>query len=157
MFCIILSAGTLQCVLGKRGNPRLIVDGHTFFKKSTYKTKCFWYCKFNRNQFKCQATCWTRDGQIVKWPTGHTHAVIPEMVNPEEDTIVPIEKFQEVLIQAAFSKSLYEALKVLYVLTILFIYFLLQEVRTKFERTIRNKVQYNILKDSDFHNFCIDI
>lgn len=93
--------------MGKRGNPRLIVDGHTFFKKSTYKTKCFWYCKFNRNQFKCQATCWTRNGQIVKWPTGHTHAVIPELINPEEDTVVPIERFREVLIQAALSKLLY--------------------------------------------------
>lgn len=104
MFCIILSAGTLQCIVGKRGNPRLIVDGHTFFKKSTYKTKCFWYCKFNRNQFKCQATCWTRNGQIVKWPTGHTHGVIPELINPDEDTVVPIDRFREVLIQAALRK-----------------------------------------------------
>ncbi|KRT83076.1 BTB domain-containing protein [Oryctes borbonicus] len=99
------SPGTLQCIVGKRGNPRLIVDGHTFFKKSTYKTKCFWYCKFNRNQYKCQATCWTRNGQIVKWPTGHTHAVIPEVINPDEDTVVPIERFREVLIQAALRSS----------------------------------------------------
>ncbi|KAF5276097.1 hypothetical protein FQR65_LT16483 [Abscondita terminalis] len=79
------SPGTLQCVLGKRGNPRLIVDGHTFFKKSTYKGKSFWYCKHSRTPYRCQAVCWTLNGHIVKWPSNHSHVVVPEPFNPEED------------------------------------------------------------------------
>ncbi|KAK5650836.1 hypothetical protein RI129_001865 [Pyrocoelia pectoralis] len=91
------SPGTLQCVLGKRGNPRLIVDSHTFFKKSTYKGKSFWYCKHSRTPFRCQAVCWTLNGHIVKWPSNHSHVVMPEPFNPEEDMEVPIERLQEVL------------------------------------------------------------
>lgn len=93
-------AGTLQCIMGKRGLPRLIVDGHTFFKKSTYKNKCFWYCKTNR-AFKCPAVCWTVNGRIVKWPEGHNHGIVPEVITPGEDTIVPIESLRQVLIDAA--------------------------------------------------------
>ncbi|XP_031332246.1 zinc finger and BTB domain-containing protein 17-like isoform X1 [Photinus pyralis] len=91
------SPGTLQCVLGKRGNPRLIVDSHTFYKKSTYKGKSFWYCKHNRTPFKCPAVCWTLNGHIVKWPTNHSHVPIPEPFNPDEDMEVPIDRLQEVL------------------------------------------------------------
>ncbi|KAK4883648.1 hypothetical protein RN001_006967 [Aquatica leii] len=92
------SPGTLQCVLGKRGNPRLIVDSHTFFKKSTYKGKSFWYCKHSRTPYRCQAVCWTLNGHIVKWPSNHSHGVMPEPFNPEEDMEVPIERLQEVLL-----------------------------------------------------------
>lgn len=77
------------------------MDGHVFFKKSTYKGKSFWYCKNSRSSYKCQAVCWTLNGNIVKWPTGHSHGVIPDLFNPEEDTEVPIEQLQEVLIQTA--------------------------------------------------------
>ncbi|XP_044761834.1 protein bric-a-brac 1-like isoform X1 [Coccinella septempunctata] len=95
------SPGTIQCILGRRGNPRLIVDGHVFYKKSTYKGKAFWYCKNSRTPDKCQAVCWTMNGNIVKWPYMHTHAVIPDVFNPEEDTEVPIENLQEVLWQTS--------------------------------------------------------
>ncbi|KAF5273443.1 hypothetical protein FQA39_LY07460 [Lamprigera yunnana] len=91
------SPGTLQCVLGKRGNPRLIVDSHTFFKKSTYKGKSFWYCKHSRTPYRCQAVCWTLNGHIVKWPSSHSHVVMPEPFNPEEDMEVPIERLQEIM------------------------------------------------------------
>ncbi|KAL3280150.1 hypothetical protein HHI36_017650 [Cryptolaemus montrouzieri] len=97
------SPGTLQCILGRRGNPRLIVDGHVFYKKSTYKGKAFWYCKNSRTPDKCQAVCWTMNGNIVKWPYMHTHSVIPDVFNPEEDTEVPIENLQEVLWQTSLN------------------------------------------------------
>lgn len=92
--------GTIQCVLGRRGNPRLIVDGYPFFKKSVYKGKAFWYCKCNKSE-KCQATCWTLNGTIVKWPEEHTHSPMPDVFNPDEDTEVPIENLQEVLWQTS--------------------------------------------------------
>lgn len=98
-----LIAGTIQCIVGKRGNPRLVVDGHTFFKKSTYKTKSFWYCKHSRSQVKCPAVCWTVSGHITKWPTGHTHDIIPEPFNPVEDSMVPVYKLAEVLLQTSTS------------------------------------------------------
>lgn len=41
------------------------------------------------------------NGNIVKWPYMHTHAVIPDVFNPEEDTEVPIENLQEVLWQTS--------------------------------------------------------
>ncbi|KAG5897063.1 hypothetical protein JTB14_025879 [Gonioctena quinquepunctata] len=97
------SPGTLQCILGKRGNPRLIVDGYVFYKKSVYKGKAFWYCKNSRTPEKCQAVCWTMNGNIVKWPCRHSHPVIPDLFNPEEDTEVPIENLQEVLWQTSLN------------------------------------------------------
>ncbi|XP_018573677.1 zinc finger and BTB domain-containing protein 17-like isoform X1 [Anoplophora glabripennis] len=97
------SPGTLQCILGRRGNPRLIVDGYVFYKKSVYKGKAFWYCKNSRTPEKCQAVCWTMNGNIVKWPYMHSHPVIPDIFNPEEDTEVPIENLQEVLWQTSLS------------------------------------------------------
>ncbi|KAJ8962032.1 hypothetical protein NQ314_005814 [Rhamnusium bicolor] len=97
------SPGTLQCILGRRGNPRLIVDGYVFYKKSVYKGKAFWYCKNSRTPEKCQAVCWTMNGNIVKWPYMHTHPVIPDVFNPDEDTEVPIENLQEVLWQTSLS------------------------------------------------------
>ncbi|CAH0559108.1 unnamed protein product [Brassicogethes aeneus] len=97
------SPGTLQCILGRRGNPRLIVDGYVFYKKSVYKGKAFWYCKNSRGVEKCQAVCWTMNGNIVKWPYMHSHPVIPDVFNPEEDTEVPIENLQEVLWQTSLS------------------------------------------------------
>ncbi|KAF2901080.1 hypothetical protein ILUMI_05136 [Ignelater luminosus] len=103
MISDVSSPGTLQCILGKRGNPRLIVDGHVFFKKSTYKGKSFWYCKHSRTPHKCPAVCWTLNGQIVKWPSNHSHVVIPEPFNPEEDMEVPIDRLQEVLLRSTFS------------------------------------------------------
>nr|XP_023014585.1 uncharacterized protein LOC111504298 isoform X2 [Leptinotarsa decemlineata] len=81
------SPGTLQCILGKRGNPRLIVDGFVFYKKSVYKGKAFWYCKNSRTPEKCQAVCWTMN----------------DIFNPEEDTEVPIENLQEVLWQTSLN------------------------------------------------------
>lgn len=101
--CIIYPVGTLQCILGKRGNPRLIVDGYVFYKKSVYKGKAFWYCKNSRTPEKCQAVCWTMNGNIVKWPYMHTHSVIPDVFNPEEDTEVPIQNLQEVLWQTSYN------------------------------------------------------
>ncbi|CAH1107125.1 unnamed protein product [Psylliodes chrysocephalus] len=97
------SPGTIQCILGKRGCPRLIVDGYVFYKKSVYKGKAFWYCKNSRTPEKCQAVCWTMNGNIVKWPYMHCHPPIPDMFNPEEDTEVPIENLQEVLWQTSFN------------------------------------------------------
>ncbi|KAJ8985749.1 hypothetical protein NQ317_014402 [Molorchus minor] len=97
------SPGTLQCILGRRGNPRLIVDGYVFYKKSVYKGKAFWYCKNSRTPEKCQAVCWTMNGNIVKWPYMHSHPVIPDPFNPEEDTEVPIENLQEVLWQTSLN------------------------------------------------------
>jgi hypothetical protein len=95
--------GTLQCILGRRGNPRLIVDGYVFYKKSVYKGKAFWYCKNSRTPEKCQAVCWTMNGNIVKWPYMHTHPVIPDVFNPDEDTEVPIQNLQEVLWQTSYN------------------------------------------------------
>lgn len=95
--------GTIQCILGRRGNPRLIVDGHAFYKKSVYKGKVFWYCKNSRVADKCLAVCCTINGNIVKWPCPHNHAMIPDPFNPEEDTMVPIENLQEVLWQTSWS------------------------------------------------------
>ncbi|XP_030755747.1 protein bric-a-brac 1-like isoform X1 [Sitophilus oryzae] len=95
--------GTIQCILGKRGNPRLIVDGHSFFKKSVYKGKVFWYCKSSRLTDKCLAMCCTMNGNIVKWPCPHNHPIIPDVFNPDEDTMVPIENLQEVLWQTSWS------------------------------------------------------
>ncbi|XP_057662484.1 protein jim lovell-like isoform X1 [Diorhabda carinulata] len=97
------SPGTIQCILGKRGCPRLIVDGFVFYKKSVYKGKAFWYCKNSRTPEKCQAVCWTMNGNIVKWPYMHCHPPIPDIFNPEEDTEVPIENLQEVLWQTSFN------------------------------------------------------
>ncbi|XP_017783452.1 PREDICTED: protein bric-a-brac 1-like isoform X1 [Nicrophorus vespilloides] len=94
------SPGTIQCIMGKRGLPRIIIDGHTFFKKSTYKSKCFWYCKTNRT-LKCPAVCWTINGSIVKWPEDHNHEIVPEIIHPEEDTVVAIENLRQVLMDAA--------------------------------------------------------
>ncbi|XP_076260630.1 uncharacterized protein LOC143196649 isoform X1 [Rhynchophorus ferrugineus] len=95
--------GTIQCILGRRGNPRLIVDGHAFYKKSVYKGKVFWYCKNSRVADKCLAVCCTINGNIVKWPCPHNHPMIPDPFNPEEDTMVPIENLQEVLYQTSWS------------------------------------------------------
>ncbi|XP_060526533.1 zinc finger and BTB domain-containing protein 12-like [Cylas formicarius] len=95
--------GTIQCILGRRGNPRLIVDGYVFYKKSVYKGKAFWYCKNSRTPEKCQAVCWTMNGNIVKWPYLHNHPIMPDPFNPEEDSEVPIENLQEVLWQTSLS------------------------------------------------------
>lgn len=91
--------GTLQCIIGKRGLPRLLVDGHAFAKKSIYKNKCFWYCKAARLT-KCTAVCWTVAGRVVKWPGEHTHPVRPERINPKVDFVVPTHQFREALIKA---------------------------------------------------------
>lgn len=103
IFVYYFNAGTIQCILGKRGNPRLIVDGYVFYKKSVYKGKAFWYCKNSRTPEKCQAVAWTMNGNIVKWPYAHSHPVIPDVFNPEEDTEVPIENLQEVLWQTSYN------------------------------------------------------
>lgn len=63
----------MQCIIGKRGVPQLRIDGNVFFKKATYKTKTFWYCKFHRGKGKCPATCWTVGTNVVKWPNAHNH------------------------------------------------------------------------------------
>ncbi|CAH1119315.1 unnamed protein product [Phaedon cochleariae] len=97
------SPGTLQCILSKRGNPRLILDGFAFYKKSVYKGKAFWYCKNSRTPEKCPSVCWTMNGNIVKWPCPHTHPAIPDIFNPEEDAEVPIENLQEVLWQTSLN------------------------------------------------------
>ncbi|XP_074029214.1 uncharacterized protein isoform X3 [Leptinotarsa decemlineata] len=78
-------------------------DGFVFYKKSVYKGKAFWYCKNSRTPEKCQAVCWTMNGNIVKWPYMHSHPVIPDIFNPEEDTEVPIENLQEVLWQTSLN------------------------------------------------------
>lgn len=38
-------------------------------------------------------------GQIVKWPSVHSHAPVLEQFKPDEDTVVPIEEMQRVLIE----------------------------------------------------------
>ncbi|XP_050297280.1 broad-complex core protein isoforms 1/2/3/4/5-like isoform X2 [Anthonomus grandis grandis] len=95
--------GTLQLILGRRGTPRLIVDGFAFYKKSVYKGKAFWYCKTSRTPDRCPSVTWTMNGRIVKWPGMHNHPIIPDAFNPEEDTEVPIANLQEVLWQTSLS------------------------------------------------------
>ncbi|XP_066250931.1 protein bric-a-brac 2-like isoform X1 [Euwallacea similis] len=95
--------GTLQLILGRRGNPRLIVDGYAFYKKSVYKGKAFWYCKNSRTAEKCPSVAWTMNGNIVKWPCAHNHVIFPDPFNPEEDSEVPLENLQEVLWQTSLS------------------------------------------------------
>lgn len=95
--------GTLQLILGRRGNPRLIVDGYAFYKKSVYKGKAFWYCKNSRSADKCPSVAWTMNGNIVKWPCPHNHVIFPDPFNPEEDSEVPLENLQEVLWQTSLS------------------------------------------------------
>ncbi|KAH1012912.1 modifier of mdg4 isoform X3 [Dendroctonus ponderosae] len=95
--------GTLQLILGRRGNPRLIVDGYVFYKKSVSRGKAFWHCKNARTIEKCPSVAWTMNGNIVKWPCAHNHVIYPDPFNPEEDSEVPIENLQEVLWQTSLS------------------------------------------------------
>ncbi|XP_035828362.1 uncharacterized protein LOC101848779 isoform X1 [Aplysia californica] len=66
----------METYVSRKGKPGLLIDGYRYRKDRDTQSTSMWRC----TKAKCQSSCSTRDGEIVRQPTEHNHEREPQNV-----------------------------------------------------------------------------